>query len=409
MTLNFTEREDCFDSKTQLYNCPKNDCQIKVQTNRSLYDHLRRCHKREDILCKFSNCNQFFKTQLDLKKHLKTIHKVIDELNEDLVEKQTKKRKTKKKFTFYKPIKKKVYQISEQRMKSRLLKDRCFDLETNSYKCPENECINKYYQKYSSFYKHLKNIHKTRDFYCDFPECNKSFKSRDHLKLHTIIHKDFKPFECDFENCLFKCRSKSVLRTHRFKHTNDRPFKCLYDDCDKWFKSKKDLKSHSLIHSSDRPFVCDFDGCDRRFKLTSELNRHSWVHKSVPMFKCVEEGCGQSFQKEYWLYRHRVTVHNKAPYVKRANTYPCDWPGCDYRNTKAIMKVHKTKHTGERPYVCDWPECGKSFRLDTGLRDHRNIHYNLKPYVCHWPGCHYWCANSGNLIKHIKQVHKSKH
>ena len=46
------------------------------------------------------------------------------------------------------------------------------------------------------------------------------------------------------------------------------------------------------------------------------------------------------------------------------------------------MKVHRRKHTGEKPFACDWAGCGKVFSIKGNMLVHRKLHTDDSPFEC---------------------------
>ncbi|CAG2117567.1 unnamed protein product, partial [Medioppia subpectinata] len=253
-------------------------------------------------------------------------------------------------------------------------REKCYDLNKSAFICPINKC-HKSYETDDRFQYHLRYKHSSPRFVCQHTGCGKRFRRRDALDVHSLNHEDIKRVECPINGCHYRCTAE------------------------------KYLTQHLLSHSADREvFRCDFIGCQMTYKTISGLNGHQRTHRTVPTYRCGVDECSEMFFGTHARRRHQEVVHNRRPFVKRVIKYGCDWPGCEW--TGGHVNEHRRIHTGEMPAVCHWPDCGKRFRSNACLRNHMNIHTNVRPYVCHWPGCQYSAANSGNLAKHKKLVHK---
>ncbi|CAG2176476.1 unnamed protein product [Oppiella nova] len=287
--------------------------------------------------------------------------------------------------------------------------EKCFDAKTKSYKCPKEQCLTpSVFNNRESLSHHVWDVHKEMSYFCQFLDCynKKGFKLKSQLTMHLDIHFKGYRFVCDYNGCHFKCLRKPQLTAHiNAVHSSARAYRCDYDGCGKTFKSQNNLNAHSRRHRPEfYKYKCSSNGCERRFGSTQELKRHSTTHTNISSHECHYEDCGQKFLTEVQLRKHQTAAHNRKPLVRRRYKHRCDWPGCEWEGY--VINKHKRLHTGEKPYACEWPDCGKRFKDICSLKDHQNIHNNIKPYSCHWPGCMYRCANSANIVKHRKQVHK---
>ncbi|XP_033638467.1 zinc finger protein 665-like [Asterias rubens] len=277
-----------------------------------------------------------------------------------------------------------------------------------------------------------------RPFKCDV--CNKSYKSKGHLKFHFKVHQIDRPFRCPF--CGKGFLQKGHLRRHVLVHTEEKPYVCA--DCDKVFRQISHLNDHKKIHANIRPSVCHI--CSKGFRQTSALKRHIIrMHATQKLFEC--DSCDKTYRLESDLKRHQATTCNKdkpqrvrrprkskAPAKRRRtadmvdvednvesdscnvspekshqrqsqNSSPrkifnceiCDKP-C---RSKADRKIHMRIHNNEKPFQCGI--CHNIFRQLAHLKHHMLIHTGERPYSCQ----HCSKAFRGNsaLTRHIDRIH----
>ena len=99
----------------------------------------------------------------------------------------------------------------------------------------------------SSLYRHKK-THAGVKFNC--PQCDKSFSQNGNLKTHSLIHTGGKQQFCDL--CPKTFTDRSSLYHHKKTHAG---VKFNWPQCDKSFSLKHHLKTHSLIHTQEKPKI----------------------------------------------------------------------------------------------------------------------------------------------------------
>lgn len=107
-------------------------------------------------------------------------------------------------------------------------------------------------------------------YQCEY--CEKQFKSRDKVRIHTKIHTEERAFTCDI--CDARYRRREHLVRHYRAHTNERPYQCL--ECGKSYMRAEHLKRHSYDHTGEKPFECPI--CPKAFIRHDRLIKHSLVH-----------------------------------------------------------------------------------------------------------------------------------
>jgi uncharacterized Zn-finger protein len=90
------------------------------------------------------------------------------------------------------------------------------------------------------------------------------------------------------------------------EHNNGRRFVC--NKCDKSFKHKQLLQRHQLVHSEHRPYPCK--SCNASFKTKANLLNHQSTHTGEKKHFC--ELCDHKFAHKTSLtlhYRYHLLLH----------------------------------------------------------------------------------------------------
>ena len=78
-------------------------------------------------------------------------------------------------------------------------------------------------------------------------------------------------------------------------------------------------------------------------------------------------------------------------------SFACTSCDAKYANF-ADLKIHRFRHTGEKPFVC---QCSKAFRSKRLLQEHERSHFQTKPFSC--VNCNKTFASASGLRSHFKR------
>ncbi|CAG2115256.1 unnamed protein product [Medioppia subpectinata] len=350
----------CLDLSTNSYKCPETGCLFSSAKQYLLFCHMYSVHTERRIKCTHEGCDKRFIKPSKLSAHL-------------IVHSKDRPKRTQR-TTSMVPFKTILTTTSGLNLCRENI-EKCRDLATNSYKCPETGC-QKFTAKPYAMYKHLYQKHTHRRIKCTHDGCDKHFTAMWIMTRHLATHSDEKSFKCDYSECQHSCRSAAALRLH----VTDR-------------------------HSTDQPLRCHYAGCRVAHKTYGSKNayeQHLLTHKAEPTFRCGTDGCDHMFFTRGKRIRHQIEAHNRIPNTRRK--YRCDWPGCEWMGEN--IQDHKRDHLGIKQWPCLWPDCGMKFKARVNFEDHMNIHNNVKPHSCHWPGCDFRAYVRTSVKKHINRKHK---
>lgn len=144
--------------------------------------------------------------------------------------------------------------------------------------------------------------------------CPKLFSNRSGRKYHQEqVHFNHRPFQCD--QCESSFGLKQTLMNHvRNKHSNNvRSFRCDFPSCEKRYKTKSALHNHRIYHSDDPKWHCNY--CTKKFHFNFLLQQHETIHlgqKAGKSFDC--DVCKKSFNTRNKLTKHRG-IHDANQYA----------------------------------------------------------------------------------------------
>lgn len=135
---------------------------------------------------------------------------------------------------------------------------------------------------------HIKNDHAGKDgtYRCLWQSCSKqnnstktsgpmNFGNKPKLMRHVHSHTGFKPFPCPFPDCDKSFVTKEQLKNHETTHTKARKYKC--DQCGKAFAVKSALTTHIMaVHEEKKTHRCEI--CGKAFADSSNLSKHKQTH-----------------------------------------------------------------------------------------------------------------------------------
>ena len=226
--------------------------------------------------------------------------------------------------------------------------------------------------------------------------CGKSFPSNSKLQTHLTKHSDVRPFACTYPDCDKQFKSRQHLRDHELRvherkshsrepteHVGNQidytgyaqlPQTLTCKECDKRLPSNDAFEKHIAIHAGYKPYVCTV--CDMTYRVKSILLRHIRIdHMGLAQFVC--KFCGKKFaSKSHWEQHVRTHTGDKP--------YECKYCGRRFTH-EHVCKSHEIKHTGVKPFacgLCDY-KCYTQWEL-TGhhSRKHQGIHVNKESYYC---------------------------
>lgn len=241
----------------------------------------------------------------------------------------------------------------------------------------------------------------SRPFQCVL--CLKTYKRKDHLKLHSLSHLK-KQNVCP--DCGKAFTNESQLKSHqRLVHqiveTNVKIEPCSDDDEEPNLQIVEDCAPINA-DEAHRPHECAT--CHKRFKRKQQLTNHEKTHSKMHVF-C--EGCQTVYPKsevDAHTCSLSIDIQPESPRViKTEIEEPMvleEEVGPALSAPMSFRSWADSIPTPQKVYVCK--VCTKPFRRKDHYKIHLNIHTGVKSFFC--PDCGKGFYRKDHLQKHT-QVH----
>ena len=147
-------------------------------------------------------------------------------------------------------------------------------------------------------------------------------------------------------------------------------------------------------------FACDFQGCQTICVTKGKLIRHKITHLSkeekhlnMP-YACTVDGCNTRCMYESGIVRH-MQLH-----IDERN-FTCEFENCGKSfNLESILKNHVKIHDNIKSFKCE--ECASTFITISRLKDHMKSHSQVREFICDIGDCKFAFKTKRYLTEHIR-------
>lgn len=124
-------------------------------------------------------------------------------------------------------------------------------------------------------------VFKKPRYFCDVEGCNEYFIRLDFLEGHKRWHQGLKPGVCTI--CGKEFNKMGLMVRHVERHNKSKRFPCTYPDCGKSFHTKNLTRIHYRLCHEPKKFSCQ--KCGKTFSNAAALRRHIDTHSDAKNFE----------------------------------------------------------------------------------------------------------------------------
>ena len=277
--------------------------------------------------------------------------------------------------------------------------------------CDYKECQSSFKDKYD-FQNHITSLHGGKRFACC--KCNSGFKDKSDLKKHTDSIHEGKRYPCD--KCEYKATLKSNLKIHRSSIHDGKRHLCV--DCGYNATHQSTLLRHRKLYHmgreyrcTDCPFIATRKIDLRRHKEKTHrlktLKGHNGIEQKDNLLEC--EKCtviaGFTGEKTQCMCVDSTVVES----IELFKCYYCDFTS----NKNTLIKHHMDKEHTNTPsiknkatslsYPCQ--DCNYEATQNCHLKRHWMANHGLTKFNCDF--CDKCFRLEESLKQHIKRMHKN--
>ncbi|GAB0089590.1 hypothetical protein DMENIID0001_041600 [Sergentomyia squamirostris] len=150
---------------------------------------------------------------------------------------------------------------------------------------------------------HDLNVKIGKTFKCPVASCAKLYTYAYQVRNHMMKHSDVKTEVCDI--CGKVLKNAITMRAHLKTHSDERSYKCNYPSCERTYRTHGSLVMHRRSHTGEKPFVCQ--SCGKRFCSKNSVKIHQRQHTQENPFRC--ELCGKTTKQKSNLKSHMKHFH----------------------------------------------------------------------------------------------------
>ncbi|XP_047037808.1 zinc finger protein 26-like [Helicoverpa zea] len=225
-------------------------------------------------LQKCDQCNETFKDEFDLCKHINVVHGQTDDSKEERAAVDIKNEDPDIKNHFQCTKCPEIFMAWDQ------LK---LHYEANHHNVEETQCqICGQILPGNELQKHIKALHTDTEMQCKY--CEFKTNVRVSLTQHMLRHKNAETIHCDYTGCKYKTFYEGAMEKHKRKHA-DQGVKLQCTQCPFQTMNKYILKYHEEAHETGKKrYMCD--QCEYATILPANLVQHKYKHSTEKRFKC---------------------------------------------------------------------------------------------------------------------------